>query len=280
MNKISTGVLEDSKIYFSSPSIKAKNLYYYVLSAGHFYCNENYSLERDNYESVLVVHVVKGSFTFKTKDGNVQTAYENDTVILDCYEKHEYCTKDYLEFIWVHVAGVNSREICNEIIKNNGNVLKNSKDVKKRIVRLYEGITPNVMLSETRLSLEIYKLFASLLSPDRIDSDESINDDNIKQVRDYIINNLSEQMSVEKLSELAHLSSTHFSRLFKLETGFSPYNYILNVRLNRAKELLLKSDKSITEIAYETGFNSEANFIYCFKKSEGLSPGKFRKIKF
>lgn len=76
------------------------------------------------------------------------------------------------------------------------------------------------------------------------------------------------------------MSTTHFSRVFKQQTGFSPYDYVLMMRLNKAKELLLKTDMYIAEIAYETGFNSEANFVYCFKNIEGISPGKFRKLNF
>lgn len=76
------------------------------------------------------------------------------------------------------------------------------------------------------------------------------------------------------------MSSSHFSRVFKQQTGFSPYDYVLLSRLNRAKYLLLETDMPISAIAYDIGFNSESNFIYFFTENEGISPGKFRKLKF
>ncbi|MDE6659385.1 MAG: helix-turn-helix transcriptional regulator, partial [Eubacterium sp.] len=71
-----------------------------------------------------------------------------------------------------------------------------------------------------------------------------------------------------------------FSKVFKETTGFSPYDYLLSVRLDKAKELLQKTDDSIQNIAFKTGFNSTSNFIYFFKKEMGISPLKFRKIRF
>ena len=76
------------------------------------------------------------------------------------------------------------------------------------------------------------------------------------------------------------MSASYFSKLFKKGTGFSPYDYLLTVRLDRAKELLRQTDDSIENVAFKTGFNSESNFIYFFKKETGVSPLKFRKIKF
>jgi AraC family transcriptional regulator len=76
------------------------------------------------------------------------------------------------------------------------------------------------------------------------------------------------------------MSPSHFSRVFKQQTGFSPYDYVLVSRLNRAKEYLQKTSMTVSEIAYEVGFNSDTNFIFFFKSNTGLSPAKFRKLKF
>ncbi len=282
MNKFGLGVRDNSEIYFSSPSQKAKSLYYHVLCAGHFFCDKDYHIARDNYDSVLILHVIDGSLTFKDKNSDLETAVKNDTVILDCYDAHEYYTTNFIESLWIHIAGVNAREICNEIIKTKGHVLKgsDSKNIKKRILRLTDGIRIENMV-ESNISLEVYKLFLEFLTPSDVKiADENVHEDTIRSIKEYILCNLQEKISVEILCEKAHMSPTHFTRLFKKETGFSPYNYVLSARLSRAKELLLKTDKSVAEIAYETGFNSEANFIYCFKNSEGISPGKFRKIAF
>lgn len=109
---------------------------------------------------------------------------------------------------------------------------------------------------------------------------ESSYEDIIQIVKDYISENLNGNLTVSNLAKIVNMSSSHFSRVFKQQTGFSPYDYILISRLNRAKYLLQVTDMTVASIAYEIGFNSESNFIYFFTENEGISPGKFRKLKF
>lgn len=96
----------------------------------------------------------------------------------------------------------------------------------------------------------------------------------------FINENYAAELSVSQVAEAVHLSASQFSRQFKKQINTSPYDYILSVRLNKSKELLKNTTLPIGEIAYQTGFHSDANYIYCFKKKEGISPLKFRKILF
>lgn len=273
MKQKGQGMLPNSDIYFSSLSARAKNLFYNALCAGHFFCDKDYFVDRDCYDSFLVLHVIKGSISFKNKDGVEITATENETVILDCYKPHFYCTHDYLESVWIHVAGCNSATLCESIISEQGNVikLKDCSKIKSSLFTILNGMSTG--MSEAEASMAVYTLLLSLM-----EKEEDVGE--IRSIRDYIENHMSEDITVKTLADTMHMSVTHFSRVFKQKSGFSPYEYVVNVRLNKAKELLLKSDMSITEIAYETGFNSEANFVYCFTKNEGISPGKFRKTWF
>lgn len=282
MKSTETGVLKKSDLYFASPSQIAKKLYYYPISAGHFFCVKNYHLIRDNYNSLLITHIIDGSFTF-VKDNNPITAHAGDTVILDCYKPHEYYTNDRFESIWIHISGVNSFDLFQEIEKTEGNIVKcrDIHHVKKLLFRIYDGISSVNPPSELNMSLDIYKLFAELLNPQSIKSKgENDYEDNIQLVKDYICENLNENITVKKLADYVHMSTSHFSRVFKQQTGFSPYDYVLISRLNKAKYLLQKTDMTVASIAYEIGFNSESNFIYFFTENEGISPGKFRKLKF
>lgn len=282
MKSTETGVLKKSDLYFSSPSQTAKRLYYYPISAGHFYCVDNYHLIRQNYDSLLITHIIDGSFTY-IKNRKSQTAVAGDTVILDCYKPHEYYTNDYMESIWVHISGANCYDLFTEIEKNEGNLIKcsDTEHVKRLIFRIFNGIQSDNPPSELSLSLDIYKLFAELLNPRNMKSkSQNSYEDSIQEVKEYIADHLGESLSVRLLADNVHMSTSHFSRIFKQQTGYSPYDYVLLSRLNRAKDLLQKSNLTIAGIAYETGFNSESNFIYFFTESEGISPGKFRRLKF
>ncbi|MGN0542952.1 MAG: AraC family transcriptional regulator [Acutalibacteraceae bacterium] len=276
------GVLSKSEVYFSSPSQTAKKLYYYPISAGHFFCVKGYHLTRETYNSLLVTYIIDGSFTY-VKDGKHITAREGDTVILDCFKPHEYYTDDRFESIWIHIDGANSYELFKEIERADGNTLKcrDTPHVVKLMFRIYNSISGDNPPSELSMSLDIYKLFAELLNPQRIKSKgESSYEENIQEVKHFILDNLNENLNVKELAEKAHMSASHFSRVFKQQTGFSPYDYVLISRLNHAKNLLKKTDMTVASIAYEVGFNSESNFIYFFTENEGISPGKFRKLKF
>lgn len=276
------GVLGKSEVYFSSPSQTAKKLYYYPISAGHFFCVKGYHLTRETYNSLLVTYIIDGSFTY-VKDGKHITAREGDTVILDCYKPHEYYTDDHFESIWIHIDGANSYELFKEIERADGNTLKcrDTPHIVKLMFRIYNSISGDNPPSELSMSLDIYKLFAELLNPQKTKSKgESSYEENIQEVKHFILDNLNENLNVKELAEKAHMSASHFSRVFKQQTGFSPYDYVLISRLNHAKNLLKKTDMTVASIAYEVGFNSESNFIYFFTENEGISPGKFRKLKF
>lgn len=282
MKSTELGVLKKSEVYFSSPSQTAKKLYYYPISAGHFFCIKGYHLIRDNYNSLLITHIIDGTFTY-IKDGKHITTRAGDTVILDCYKPHEYYTNDSFESIWIHISGANSFELFEEVEKTDGNLVKcrDVNHVKKLLFRIYDSISGVNPPSELNISLDIYKIFAELLNPQSIKSKgESNYEDSIQDVKNYIAENLNEKLTVQRLANESHMSTSHFSRVFKQQTGFSPYDYVLITRLNKAKYLLQKTEMSVSSIAYETGFNSESNFICFFTDNEGISPGKFRKLKF
>ena len=88
---------------------------------------------------------------------------------------------------------------------------------------------------------------------------------------------LFEDISVADIAASVSLSPSHLSRLFKMQTGFSPHEFITLRRIDAAKELLLTTDLSIKQIAYQVGYHSEANFITSFSGKSGITPAAFRK---
>ena len=277
-----TGVLKKSDLLFHTPSSTAKKIYFYPISAGHFFAEKGYHLIRKNYKSLLVTHIIDGSFTY-VLNGKHITARKNDTVILDCFKPHEYYTDDRFESIWIHFNGPNILEIYEEITALHGNLIKSNdyEHIKILLFRIFNNISEKEHISEVNMSLDIYKLIADLSnSASTINHSKANYDDCVLEAKKYINEHLNEKLTVQTISEIAHISPSHFSRVFKQKTGFSPYDYVLITRLNRAKEYLKKTDLSVSQIAYEVGFNSDTNFIFFFKTNTGMSPNKFRKLKF
>lgn len=282
MKSTEHGVLEISDLYFFSPSQIAKKLHFYPVSAGHFFCVKGYHLIRSSYDSLLVTHIIRGSFTY-VKDGKHSTAYAGETVILDCYREHEYYTNDSFESIWVHFSGSNCLNLYHEIERTAGNTVqcRDPQLTEEILFRVFDAIRGAKSMTEPNLSLELYKLLLELMTPDTPSEKQTRRYDAlIQEAKDYVSAHLSECLRVKELADRVYMSSTHFSRIFKQKTGLSPYEFILISRLNRAKELLHQTDMSIAQIAYAAGFNSESNFIHAFAQNTGITPNKFRKLKF
>jgi AraC-like DNA-binding protein len=89
--------------------------------------------------------------------------------------------------------------------------------------------------------------------------------------------NISHQWAVDEMAALVGLGNTLFTEKVKSYTGFTPLNYLINIRVSEAIKLLKKRDISITDIALDTGFYSSQHFSTTFKKLTGFTPGEFRK---
>lgn len=88
---------------------------------------------------------------------------------------------------------------------------------------------------------------------------------------------LSHQWTVDEMAALVGLGNTLFNEKAKSYSGFSPMNYLINIRISEAIKLLKNKNVSITEIALDTGFYSSQHFSTTFKKLTGFTPGEFRK---
>jgi AraC family transcriptional regulator len=100
----------------------------------------------------------------------------------------------------------------------------------------------------------------------------------LKRVIDLIEARFAEAITLRELAAEACLSPFHFSRLFRQATGLSPHRYVTERRVQEAQRKLASGNSSLVEIALETGFGSQANFIRTFRKSTGLTPGQFRAL--
>ncbi|MCF6411060.1 bifunctional transcriptional activator/DNA repair enzyme AdaA [Pseudalkalibacillus salsuginis] len=102
-------------------------------------------------------------------------------------------------------------------------------------------------------------------------------EDWIEQVISWIDHNYNEVISLQRLSEVFYTSPYHFQRKFKQLKGISPLEYVQDIRFNKALELLINSDKNITDISLQVGFSSYASFTQVFKQRKGMTPSEFRK---
>jgi len=102
----------------------------------------------------------------------------------------------------------------------------------------------------------------------------------INQAIKYLKENYRSEYCLEDVAKSANLSPYHFSRVFKSQTGKTPYEFLMDLKLQKAKEMLLDSTKTITEICTELGFSSPSHFAAVFNKNVGETPKAYRKKHF
>jgi AraC family transcriptional regulator len=94
---------------------------------------------------------------------------------------------------------------------------------------------------------------------------------------DYIMANLDNRPTLERMAELVHLSPDHFARQFKAATGLAPYQFVIARRVERAQELLCgRQELSLAEVAIGAGFSDQSQLCLHFKRIAGVTPGHFR----
>lgn len=100
----------------------------------------------------------------------------------------------------------------------------------------------------------------------------------VEQIMNYIEDHYSEKISLDQIAENMYLSPFYISRIFKSETGNAPIRYLINIRLEKARELLEGGyEGSIQEVAAQVGYDDAYHFSKLFKKRYGISPSQARR---
>ena len=102
------------------------------------------------------------------------------------------------------------------------------------------------------------------------------NQEILKKLLNYIEDNFSENITLNLLSDELFISKSTIQRLFTNHLNTSPYDYIINFRINKSLPLLLNTDYSISEIAFLVGFNNTSQYIKHFKNILNITPNKYK----
>jgi AraC-like DNA-binding protein len=98
----------------------------------------------------------------------------------------------------------------------------------------------------------------------------------VSRVRAFIDDHLNQPIKVKNLSDVARLSAAYFSRAFKKSFGSAPHAYLIQRRLDHARQLMLTSDARLSDIALNCGFTDQAHLCKLFRRNTGQSPAAWR----
>lgn len=198
-------------------------------------------------------------------------------MLLDCYEYHKYCATSPLTFSWLHFDGVCARAYY-EILLSKGLVTIQTSNLQE-----YEQIFQNIgkmflksSVQEALLSkyiTDILTLMQTAVLPQKSVSAHFLVENTIS----YINSRLDKELPLTELAENCSLSPYYFLRVFKRETGYTPHEFILESRINKAKYELASTDFTISEIGDRCGFGSSSHFCTSFRKITGMTPLEYRE---
>lgn len=280
MRCMDPGTLPKSEYFYHTPTVVAQPMLYFMVACGHFYCDQNYCIERDNFRNYLMIYVVSGALYLTCKDGKA-TAKPGQIALIDCHKHHKYQAADQTEFLFIHFEGANTATICEYIVKNMGIVIRVSKEnkVQEYIQTMIAESRSNKVVTEIEHSKMIYTILCSLIQelhehPELDDTGEVI-----RRAVTFIKEKISEPITVSDVAQHVNLSVFYFTRLFKKRTGFAPHEFITHSRIDHAKYLLRTTDQTVKEVAFSVGYRSEHSFSLAFSNKSGLSPGRFRNLR-
>lgn len=246
---------------------------------GMYYCgrrlntvNHTYGPEIRNH--YLFVLVNKGNAVmYGEKEINFG---ENDLLIMHPGEKIHYNALTEWSISWIGLYGDDVRKYMDLLdVSPDNPIIRISlynelRTVMDKIYDISDDTSFSAKLSVTGL---IYEFF-SILMKNTADNNKTEITKAALKIIDY---NFCENITVEQLAEHLSVDISHFSRKFTKKTGVSPKKYILDKRINRAKELLATTDASILEISNSVGYDDQFYFCRIFKKYTGVTPSEYRK---
>lgn len=242
------------------PAVRDQFVLHYIQSGkGTFYCNGN------------SYHLGKGDF-FLLKPG-VETYYQAD-------ETHSW------SYYWIGLSGNKVHNYLQQSSLFNDTVLTGvTKDYVKKITDKFNDIIDLMGLNNfnTYYHLSLFEMTYSLLrllitvSSDNGHSTLTDKKRYVIQMKNYIDSNYSKEIIIADIANKMALNRSYLSRIFKEEYQLSPKNYLSNLRIEKAKQLLLDTDESISTVSVEVGYKDVLAFSRAFKAHTNYSPSHYRE---
>jgi AraC-like DNA-binding protein len=179
---------------------------------------------------------------------------------------------------WSRLTDNECRTIGRILLLNNCPILSKMKEAGMIFQNIQSELTNLEIGYTTRINQLLDELFI-LIARQLTRQNNSRRDfpQTFMKLEQTLRENLSHQWTVEEMAALVGLGTTAFSEKTKSYTGFSPLNYLINIRISEAIKLLKRPDVHVTDIALDVGFYSSQHFATTFKKLTGYTPSEFRK---
>lgn len=230
-----------------------------------------------------LIYITEGKGTLQTQSGGKFQIQAGDGFLLFPGEWHRYKpdAKTGWTESWVGFKGSNTLLLSSEhLISRKSPVYSIGMDDRliRQFTNLLEIVKSDFVGAEYVLSGSVIFLIGHILT--HLKRKElkitSQADEIIMTAKSLLESRFSEKVVLEEIAGQMNISYVWFRTYFKKHTGFSPYDYLLNIRINHARLLLKNTSRTVKEISQASGFESQQQFSKTFKKKTGLTPLAFR----
>lgn len=231
-------------------------------------------------DHLVMIYIHKGAATYSYFD-SIGEVKKRDLIILNPQESIQIDPIRKIEWVRVEVTGIlftSSFEVESQrnlfIVTDESQTLKYYLDLA--ILENEEQFRGSELIMRKLIEcVMVHVLRHHELSIK--DSTVQVRHREIEKVKKYIRENYSEKVSLDELSEIVNINKYYLIRLFKQQTGLSPIDYLINVRLSQAEKLLTQTSLTISEISDRVGFHSPSHFSKTFKENNHMTPSTYRK---
>jgi len=217
-------------------------------------------------DSVTPVESLTLNFTAKFVEDVFYSSFNSDEYLLDFPEVRDKYPVNFFQKLY------HTDSILNIYVNNILSSVRGRNHDTDKLNEILHGILEHTFRTQLTASKEANEL-KSVKRSTRIELFNRLN-----KAKDYIESNYHEAIDLDKLSKVSSLCQHHFIRKFKSYTGVSPYQFLKQTRLKKARVLLENTGFSVTEICQNCGYESLSSFSFLFKNTFKTSPENYRKV--
>ena len=261
----------------------AKDNLLYLQEAGHFISGANYYTVRKNLDSYLVKLTLSGAGILEY-GGETYRLPAGSFFWIDCRDPQHYFTDPaagHWDVLWFHFHGATADAYYQAFLQQTHGRATASLPVDSPVSAQMGALlslagTDGELVRDLDASALLTTILCGLIhgaAQRRLQPVPAV----LQRVRQYLHEQYAQKLTLDTLSARYNISKYHLQRSFQQYFGQSPGEYLIQLRLTRAKELLRATDLPVSEVAYRVGMDNTSYFIYTFRTHEGTTPRQYRK---
>lgn len=267
------------------PVLKTKQAHllpFIMTGIGDYICDSNYYTRRHGMEECLLLYTLEGEgiIQYDDREFSLLPGY---AVVLDCRRFHYYATKgEEWRFLWIHFAGKCAFDYVDLLNADKAEALFLGR--RYALQNEHEKLTSYTfhfnLQAELEISVILQRVMTDLIDLKKRDVFSLKYGDYREKLEEsisWLQKHYNQEIMVEQLARICHLSKYYYIKVFKAYTGQTPYDYLVGYRLMQSQQMLLQSNRTVAQIASDCGFGECKNFIACFKNRAGMTPLQYRK---